>query len=1084
MDIIDLTEDDNETTQTMAPTARNRPNRKRTNDDDEETSSLSPKPGTTAVRRSKRQQRLRHVISETQDEKNISIGDDEEVDSFDEETGGIKAEDIATVSSNDDDDGQDEDDHKCEEELRSPSPIISSVSSIATSATTMPPSLTTAGVTTTNATSSSAAKASVTPAKMEAYLRERRRAITTRTFDLSLIPPSEIFPTGRTIKKMPGWTGHWPAIRELMQNTIDHLGLLDPRTGRRHAALHLRVTTENDGDEVVVIHQFCCKDEPICTIRTKRDSLVIEQLYTYPLPSRALDTGVTDETKFNSTSTAGGFGDGFKTAALALHSLGENRFDSMTWTFDARKEKRRIVWFFESDEREAVGRFSKSRVLRVRIENTENNSTASLDDDGNKMGRAYIMTQTVKAKDIGKSFLIEAVPRLQIFWDVDESTIIGTSTSGGDYIAPALLQPPIPGTDASSLTSMMPSPASSSTRRRKKATSPLFPGNDNIRQPEAGIYVRGIWVRKPPIPDTLMCFFGSRLQVSGRDRNDVHEEELVDAVAHVIRKCNNLERLRGLLEPLRGIRSSSSSIDDDTRERRSKRHTMGNKGQNDWLLKSPRFLNQLWMIEKHRNYVLHNVLQIPQNAIFVSSRTTKSSDPFLRWASDFLQKKGAPLAPIEPGANRYLFEEVSEAELTDRCVRILNDDLKQNNNKKADDDARNLETLQVAFRKILSFMGTGSGRKVIFSPDVTVAFVHNNRYLFVPEALLTRELLVKVLNVCQCHLDGANGEKYSCLVQALFESLPGGRTRALNVEDVEKVIERARQVKKENANFLAQSRGKNFAGSRRTGESERPKVPEKESANEVMDLTESPTRSSCGGKSGRCDRSRIVTPSVDLEAQIARITRTVGRKRRNTYGVDDDGLDSIIPEANFGSDDAGTDTCLRSSSALQCINVDDSLGGGSLLCDERTISDLRNNAWSSSAKTQLAALRQLLDESIDVVRRCTPSLSPLLSRVRHGYDSNNDTYEAFCDGKRIVVNLYTYMPRLPTTAPCVAAALATAPKTLLHDFIVTVTHEIAHFLQPGAGHGPEWRDSHMAMLVEVMAMLELKELPTTSSSSS
>eukprot|EP00957_Ditylum_brightwellii_P065001 4930580-Ditylum_brightwellii.AAC.1 len=92
---------------------------------------------------------------------------------------------------------------------------------------------------------------------------------------------------------------------------------------------------------------------------------------------------------------------------------------------------------------------------------------------------------------------------------------------------------------------------------------------------------------------------------------------------------------------------------------------MGNKGQNDWLLKSPRFLNQLWMIEKHRNYVLHN---------------------------------GAPLAPIEPGSNRYLFEEVSEAELTDRCVRILNDDLKQNKKKKADDDqARNLETLQVAF---------------------------------------------------------------------------------------------------------------------------------------------------------------------------------------------------------------------------------------------------------------------------------------------------------------------------------------------------------------------------------------------------
>eukprot|EP00957_Ditylum_brightwellii_P037444 2832504-Ditylum_brightwellii.AAC.1 len=89
----------------------------------------------------------------------------------------------------------------------------------------------------------------------------------------------------------------------------------------------------------------------------------------------------------------------------------------------------------------------------------------------------------------------------------------------------------------------MPSTVSLSTHCRKKATSPLLPGNNNIQQPDAGIYIRGIWVHKQPIPDTLMCFFGSRLQVSGRGCNDVHEEELVNAVAHDILKCNNLERL-------------------------------------------------------------------------------------------------------------------------------------------------------------------------------------------------------------------------------------------------------------------------------------------------------------------------------------------------------------------------------------------------------------------------------------------------------------------------------------------------------------------------------------------------------------
>lgn len=45
-------------------------------------------------------------------------------------------------------------------------------------------------------------------------------------------------------------------------------------------------------------------------------------------------------------------------------------------------------------------------------------------------------------------------------------------------------------------------------------------------------------------------------------------------------------------------------------------------------------------------------------------------------------------------------------------------------------------------------------------------------------------------------------------------------------------------------------------------------------------------------------------------------------------------------------------------------------------------------------------------------------------------------------------------------------------RSLVHDLVVVVTHELAHFLEPGAGHGPLWRDTHMRMVIEVMGRLE------------
>jgi hypothetical protein len=288
------------------------------------------------------------------------------------------------------------------------------------------------------------------------------------------------------------------------------------------------------------------------------------------------------------------------------------------------------------------------------------------------------MRQVIKVKGIGKSFVEEAVPRLVVFWDVEENRVLHTTGNGGDFIGSVVEQPP------------------------------LFGGalGANLK-PESGIYVRGIWVRTPKIANTVSCFFGNRLQVTGRDRNDVDEDELVEAVMHVFRKCGNMPYLRELLAPLQGQQNRSATEEDDdtsmcdsASRRKTKKPAVVFKATRgatssggSWLLQSPKFLNRV--IEQEKDFILYSVLQVPRGAIFVSSKTTKSYDPFIKWAADFLKSHGAPLVPIEPGANRYLFEEVSEAELTDRCVRILKGNLREGGAK----------VLHASFKKLLSFMG-------------------------------------------------------------------------------------------------------------------------------------------------------------------------------------------------------------------------------------------------------------------------------------------------------------------------------------------------------------------------------------------
>ena len=106
-----------------------------------------------------------------------------------------------------------------------------------------------------------------------------------------------------------------------------------------------------------------------------------------------------------------------------------------------------------------------------------------------------------------------------VFWDLDEGSLVSTQGKntrglGGDFIGPVSLQPDI------------------------------FQGALGSLKPKAGVYVRGIWIRNSKIKDTIMSFYGNRLEVTGRDRNEVDDDELLEAVAYILHRCNDMEHLR------------------------------------------------------------------------------------------------------------------------------------------------------------------------------------------------------------------------------------------------------------------------------------------------------------------------------------------------------------------------------------------------------------------------------------------------------------------------------------------------------------------------------------------------------------
>ena len=57
----------------------------------------------------------------------------------------------------------------------------------------------------------------------------------------------------------------------------------------------------------------------------------------------------------------------------------------------------------------------------------------------------------------------------------------------------------------------------------------------------------------------------------------------------------------------------------------------------------------------------------------------------------------------------------------------------------------------------------------------------------------------------------------------------------------------------------------------------------------------------------------------------------------------------------------------------------------------------------------------------------------------------------------IIINLYPLLRRAPQATP----------RALKHELVMTLTHEVAHLLEKGGDHGPEWRGTHEALLQAV-----------------
>ncbi|KAL1528737.1 hypothetical protein AB1Y20_010070 [Prymnesium parvum] len=722
-----------------------------------------------------------------------------------------------------------------------------------------------------------------------AFLRARAADVPRRTFPLGA-PRRETVRCGRAIKSQRAWEGLWPPLREILQNSVDHLGLASK------GALHPAVALHREEAGGTTTLRFVCASVEVCRIVASRDMLQITQQYTFPLHPRTLDSGVEDASKRK--GCAGGFGDGFKSAMAALLARPGGEASELRWQFFCGE--REVNWTFTGAPRAAVATLAAARVLQVEIETREAAPGAP---------EGHVMVQTYGVKGVGDAFLSQAVRRFQVFWP-----------------------------------------------RREAAP---------------GVYVRGIWVKPPPVEGAVLSFWGE-LEVSGRERNDVEAEALLEATVRVLRRAER-SAVRALLLPVREAGSEQT-----------------------WLTRpsGSRFLNNLLALAP--DFFRHEVFEFPKGALFVSKRTTQSQDPFIKWASDFLAQLGAPIFPLEPKANKHLFCEVSEEELEERCVAEL---------LRTKEAPPQTVAVKASIDKIFAWLKVRQRFKVHFSSRVGVAFVsRRGGHAFLPVAPLTRGLLLRLLSAVQQKLETYD-EAFTFVQQALFEVAVGGMSREVSAAEVEALLGRAGQVRTEAKAFLA------APVDRRREAAEKEKEAQKKKRGEEG-----------GGKKGKKRRGEASSGGAraGLEEQIANSIRSM----RHTASLQGGEFDADASDS--------AEACLKPASPLTAAQVCEGAGGGSLLADSASFA-LLAGGMGKAQQAHLKAAREAFARAQQLLCRAL-TLSPMAAQVVDAaYDGANSEYAGFCSGGRVVVNLFPLVAGLRPTATLPAETAHGVALTLCHE---------------------------------------------------
>mmetsp|Transcript_31284 Transcript_31284/g.40237 ORF Transcript_31284/g.40237 Transcript_31284/m.40237 type:complete len:542 (+) Transcript_31284:1735-3360(+) len=503
---------------------------------------------------------------------------------------------------------------------------------------------------------------------------------------------------------------------------------------------------------------------------------------------------------------------------------------------------------------------------------------------------------------------------------------------------------------------------------------------------------------------------------------------------------------------------------------------------------------------------LYDILGYKHGTVFVSSKTTNSKDPLISWAATYLNNSSSSsshgssgLVPIEPGANKYLFEEVSLSELIEKCVRILLEEDRTNHSSSKSNNKNNSQSVS----KMLNFMIPSGGRgksnavKVIFAPSVTQAFAHD-KYLFIPTAPLTRDLLIRVLNACLSRMADIQGENFTALVQAIFEVTSGSNSTSeeLTSTQVDAALQRAKQVRTDNKTFIGKPTSKNDDENlnqpsktnidsnlpQSTSSSLSSRLGTRLNAMVVHDDDDDVSLLSSSSSSPSSSSSSNSSSSSSSSSHRSQLTgdstkhllKQISETNKRRAGNGKHGFGSIIPPTSFAEDGAGNENCLRASSTLTAVKVSQDLGGGELLCDTKTANELKNTTtphalWPASRRRRIAALRSLLSDAVNTLGTAIPSAKVLLERVVAGIDCPNTTYEAFCDGEILFINLASYLPKFPASCLEASGGNFNTPSILPHDLLSTVAHELAHLMDGTGGHGQQWRDIHMSLLNEVYA---------------